>query len=191
MKFKVLVAIAMAITSVNANEIKDALICIGRACLPRPKPAPNLYISVSKPSRYRKSQKSMKKGSAEEAKREHICNPIISDLNTLWHINEGIDLTIRNQMPSLYTIIKDEKTNDENNNDDTSHSRFEEIKSWLGAYRKHIPELKELKVEHAGLMKEYKEAWKLFLKGDCPVKIFKWMSPDRKDIKKRLFSVIK
>ncbi|KAH6579376.1 hypothetical protein BASA61_010283 [Batrachochytrium salamandrivorans] len=108
MKFKVLVAIAMAITSVNANEITDALMCIGRACLPRPKPAPNLYISVSKPSRYRKSQKSMKKGSAEEAKREHICNPIISDLNTLWHINEGIDLTIRNHMPTLYTIIKDE-----------------------------------------------------------------------------------
>ncbi|KAH6579377.1 hypothetical protein BASA61_010284 [Batrachochytrium salamandrivorans] len=68
MKFKVLVATAMVITSVNANEIRDALVCIGRACLPRPKPVSDSFTSVSKPSRYRKSQKSMRKGSAEEAK---------------------------------------------------------------------------------------------------------------------------
>ncbi|KAH6587884.1 hypothetical protein BASA50_011076 [Batrachochytrium salamandrivorans] len=149
MKFKVLVAIAMAITSVNANEITDALMCIGRACLPRPKPAPSLYISVSKSSKYRKYEKSMKKGDPEAARKSRVCNPMISNLNTLWHINDDIDYTIRSHMPTLYSIIKDENGNDENNNDGTSHSRLQEIEDWLRSYSKHIPELKEMKVEHA------------------------------------------
>ncbi|KAH6577533.1 hypothetical protein BASA60_004015 [Batrachochytrium salamandrivorans] len=79
MKFKVFVAIAMVITSVNANEIRDALICIGRACLPRPKPVSDSFTSVSKPSRYRKHEKSMKKGDPEAARKSRICNPMISE----------------------------------------------------------------------------------------------------------------
>ncbi|KAH6568292.1 hypothetical protein BASA50_010520 [Batrachochytrium salamandrivorans] len=117
----------------------------------------------------------------DHPKKTPVCDPIVIELYTLWGKAYVLDLTIQTQMPILSNIVKEES--------ESNALKIKKVEDWFESHPGDKATIKEMRTEHADLMREYYEVWKQFLGSGCLVKDFMELSPDNNDKKWLLFLV--
>ncbi|KAH9268495.1 hypothetical protein BASA83_009338 [Batrachochytrium salamandrivorans] len=185
MKFSVLVAAAMVITSVNAGGDEGFGGLLKKDDGGGPKSEAPFGLKVHPLSLVLPKNKLGQLPRFKPRKKDPVCDSIVEELSLSWSKFSHLDYGFWKQVPYFYGLMtgngnkwEGKKMDEDGDGGDKMHDlNPEAMQKWLKENPEAIPRLQEIKEESIGLEEGHREIWARLMYNRCSTKFLTRVSP--------------